>query len=96
MNQDNVVPLKENVQHFIEKLRQERDELKLQMHLAKAETLEEWEQLEKKWTHVQNKLSSAGDAAGDASKDVSAAAEILGAELKKGYQRIKRAIATDL
>ncbi len=38
---------------LIESLRQERDELNLQLHLAKAEVKQEWEELEKKWENLE-------------------------------------------
>ena len=95
MNQDAANFVKENLHHLVEKLRQERDEINLQIHLAKAETRDEWEHLERKWVNVQNKASSVGDVAGDASKDVIAATEMLGTELKKAYQRIKNTIASE-
>lgn len=73
-------------------LKQARDELRVQMHLAKADARDEWENLEKKWDEFEGRMDKVEDAAEDAAKDVGQAASALGEELKAGYQRIRDAI----
>ena len=41
---------------IIETLRQERDEMNLQLHLAKAEVKQEWEQLEKRFENLEHRF----------------------------------------
>ena len=95
MSTDTIENFKEECSELLHKLKQERDELNLQMHLAKADAHDEWERLEKKWNHFQGKAATVGDAAAEASKEVGAATRILAEELKHGYQHIREAIAKE-
>ena len=95
MSDDTIEHVKEECSELLGKLKQERDELKLQIHLAKAEAHDEWEHLEDKWKQFQNKAAIVGDAASAVSKDVGAATRILGHEIKRGYQQIREAIAKE-
>ena len=69
-----------------------RDELRVQIHLAKADAKDEWEELEKKWADFEQKWDKVGDAAEDAAKDIGVALSQLGSELKAGYQRIRESL----
>lgn len=70
-----------------EDLKQKRDELRVQMHLASKEVQEEWEELEGKMNHF-----SATAKLGDTGEGVGKALGQVGSELKQGYARIKEAI----
>ena len=76
-----------------EELKQARDELRVQMALGKLESRDDWEELEKQWDRFSRQLGKAGDEAIDASGDVGKAAAALGEELKKGYERIRKAMS---
>jgi len=76
-------------------LQQARDELRVDMHLAKAEIREDWEELEKQWEHFRQKMHRVGHEAAEAGEDVAEATSLLGAELKKGYQRIRKILRQD-
>lgn len=78
------------IQDLVKELREERDELRLQMHLAKAEALDEWEKAEKKWRELKKKADTLAKEGKVASKDVGAAAKLLVDELKAAYTRIRR------
>lgn len=71
-------------------LKQIRDELRVQIHLAKKEVQEDWEELEEKMEDMVAKaqLAETGEGVGEA-------IEQLGQELKLGYQRIRDAITSD-
>lgn len=71
----------------LEKLKQKRDELRVQMHLASKEAKVEWEDLETKMKKFSEKaeLHRSGEAVGDAMTR-------LGHELKEGYERLRRAL----
>ena len=71
-------------------LKQIRDELRVQVHLAKKEVQDDWEELEDKMEDMVAKAQL--EATGEGVKD---AAEQLGEELKLGYQRIRDAIKSD-
>lgn len=74
---------------LVEKLKQQRDELRLKIHLAKADARDEWEELEGKWEGLKERLRAAGEEASEARGDIGAAARELAAELKRGYDRIR-------
>lgn len=85
---------KERINELVEELKQHRDELKVKMHLAKADAKDEWEKLEKRMEALEAKLEakkeSFGDVVEDASDNVEAALELAAEELKKGYQQIRK------
>jgi hypothetical protein len=73
----------------MEKLRRERDELRVQLHLGKAEFKDEWEALERKWEHLESRVAGAAEEARDASREVGAAFGVLAEELGEAYRRIR-------
>jgi SMC interacting uncharacterized protein involved in chromosome segregation len=77
---------------LIEELKQGRDELKVQIHLAKAEATDLWHETEDKWQHLRSQLDKIENGAGDSAKDVGAAAILAAEEIKKGYERLRRYI----
>ena len=72
---------------LIADLKQKRDELRVQMHLASKEVQDEWEELEAKMNDFAAKaeLDKTGEGLGEAFRG-------LGQELKQGYERIRDAI----
>ena len=72
---------------ILEELKQKRDELRVQMHLASKEAQEEWEELEGKMKEFSRRaqLERTGD-------DVGEAVGNLGREIKQGYQRLWNAV----
>jgi len=83
-----------DIDDLVDELKQKRDELRVQIHLASKEVQEEWEDLEKKMDHFAGdakkfaedaKLKETGSGLGDALGKV-------GHELKLGYERIRDAL----
>ncbi len=70
-----------------------RDELKLQMHLARAEVRSQWEELEHKWILLQSRLSGVKLAGRESKKEIGEAAHALVEEIHEGYQRIRTALS---
>ncbi|MFT5012633.1 MAG: hypothetical protein ACJAX5_002272 [Patiriisocius sp.] len=70
-------------------IKTDRDELILQMHLAKSELKEEWEKLEKKWPEAESKLNKLSGELEDSTGDLKANLGVIGEELKETYGRIK-------
>jgi predicted nucleic acid-binding Zn-ribbon protein len=77
---------------MLEKLEQERDELKVRMHLGKAEAREEWEKMEERIGELRGRLDKAGDEAVDVMEDVGAAAKLLGEEIREGFARLRKTL----
>ncbi|MBT8441519.1 MAG: hypothetical protein KJO76_03955 [Gammaproteobacteria bacterium] len=84
--------LEQKLASLKEDLRQARDELRVQMHLAKADARDEWEKLEPKWDEFEERLDKLEDAAEDTAEDVGKALSSLGDEIKNGYERIRKAL----
>jgi len=82
----------DDLKKMVEDLKQQRDEINLQLHLAKAEVRDEWDKLEPKWEDVKGKMATVGEVAGQAAESVMAAAGLLADEIKQGYDRIKKAL----
>ncbi len=79
---------------IIEELKQKRDELRVQVHLASKEIKDEWEDLEQKMEELSVKTRQFSDDAKlkETGEGISEALGQLGSELKRGYQRIRDAL----
>jgi hypothetical protein len=75
---------------IIEALRQEHDEMVLQLHLAKAEAKQEWEQLERKFENLEERFDSFGNEAKASAGEVAASLRQLAAELDRAYKRLRK------
>ena len=85
--------MKEELNKMVAKLKTERDEIKLKIHLASMDVKEEFEEAEKKWFQVKVTVSDiAGDAV-ETSEEFIAKTKIVGEELKETYNRISRRLS---
>ena len=73
-------------------LKQLREEVELQMHLASADARDQFADLEKKWESFRARAEVVGKATGETASDVGDALTILGDEIKKGYEKIRSLI----
>lgn len=81
--------LNEQMTKALEQFKQQRDELQVQLHLAKAEAKDEWARLETQWEDLKPKLEAAREEAGKTAESVGAALSLAIDELKKGYERLR-------
>lgn len=81
--------VKAGLQRELEMLAKARDELKLQIKLAKAEARDEWKKLESTWLGIEAEIKRIGEQSREPVKDMATAARALIEELKRGYARIK-------
>ena len=72
---------------LVESLRRQRDDLALRIHLGKAEAKDEWAQLQKKLAQLEEK---AAPMIGDTAKSVGSSLDVAAADIKKGFDRIRR------
>jgi predicted RNA-binding protein len=79
--------------NLLEKLKVERDELKLKLHLASMEAKEEFEEADKHWDTLKNKAAEIADDSKETSEEFIAKAKIVGEELKEAYSRISKRLA---
>jgi F0F1-type ATP synthase membrane subunit b/b' len=86
----------ERIDDMIETLRQQRDELELKMHLGKAEAKTELEKLDKKLEHLVAEAKAQSkplrEAAVETAGDVGSALELLGDEIRKGFERLRDSV----
>ena len=66
----------------LENMKTLRDEIRVQMHLAKAEMKDEWDTLESKFEDMETKL-------GDAAEETRQTVNVIAEELNDAYKRIK-------
>ncbi len=81
-----------DLQNLVTAVKQQRDELKLKLHLAKAEAREEWTKLENQWEDVRTKAEVTYKETSKTAEDVGSALELTLQEIKKGYERIKKTL----
>jgi hypothetical protein len=79
-------------QQVLTDLERERDELKLKIHLAKAEGRDEWARIDQKLDELRFRAGAAGSEAKDAMDDVGEAAKKLADEIKAGLDRIRKTL----
>jgi hypothetical protein len=78
----------------LDQLKQKRDEVRVQMHLASKEIQDEWDELEEKREEFSAKAKQfASDAKlKETGSGLSSALGLVGNELKSGYERIREAL----
>jgi len=82
--------IRERINEMLEDLKRERDELRVKLGLAKLEATEEWQELEEKMRKLESKARAVGGATADASRDIGAAAKLLGQEIRDGLKSVAR------
>lgn len=73
-----------------QRLKTQRDEIKVQIHLAQAELKDELEELEPKWQEAQQKFEELKQGSEEVATDVQNAVKVVVDELSTAYARIKR------
>ena len=89
---------KDRLDKAVQFLKQQRDELKLKLHLGGKEAQDEWDKLEGRLEELENKMQplsgavkDAASSAGDEAKKVALAAlDVTARELETGYQKLRK------
>ncbi|HEY6878240.1 MAG TPA: hypothetical protein VI299_09475, partial [Polyangiales bacterium] len=81
--------IKASLQRELDALAKARDELKVQLSLAKTEAKDEWARLETSFERLQGEIKRIGVDAREPLKDIGSAARNLLEEIKKGYTKVK-------
>ncbi|MEM8680068.1 MAG: hypothetical protein AAGF97_12005 [Planctomycetota bacterium] len=82
----------EFVADLLTKLKQERDEIKLQIHLGKAELRDEWDKMEEKFVGLNNDYEPLREAVGETADEVWESLKLVGGELLEGFHRIRKSL----
>lgn len=81
---------RQRLNEVIAKMERERDELRLQLHLAKAEARDELARVDEKMAELKARAAVIDDEARDALDDIGGAARALADEVKAGYERVRK------
>lgn len=84
--------LHDELKSISEAIKQQRDEVNLQLHLAKEDIKDDLDELEDKWNQLVDKMSDIGKEAETAGRDILDSAKELGHQIKEGYERVKAKI----
>jgi hypothetical protein len=79
-------------QEALTELERERDELKLKIHLAKAEGRDELARMDQKIAELKQRAQAASSEAKGAMGDVGGAAKSLVDEIKAGFDRVRKTL----
>jgi uncharacterized membrane protein YgaE (UPF0421/DUF939 family) len=85
--------IKEEFTNLLDKLKAERDEISLKLHLASMEAKEEFEAAEQQWNLVKTKAAEIADDSVETSEEFIAKAKVVGEELKETYQRVTKRLS---
>jgi len=84
---------------LIETLKQQRDELRVRMHLGSLEAKDEFDTLEKKWEHWSAEAKAQAKplraVIEDSANNVGSALELVLDEVKESYERIKKQLKSE-
>ncbi len=81
------------LEELISRLKQERDELKLQMHLANMDAKDEYNRLSDKCDELNNQYEPVKDAVEETTANIFSALGLAADELKVGFDRVRKAIS---
>jgi hypothetical protein len=81
-------------EEVLQDLERQRDEIKLKLHLAKADARDEWARLnlDDKIATLRQRADAAGGEARDAMKDIGIAADRLADEIREGLERVRKTL----
>lgn len=85
--------LESNIEDAFDALRQQRDELRVKLHLGSMEVRDEWEELEGKWENLLAKKDQLKDELEPTVADAKVAWLMLKDEIKDGYKTIRNRLA---
>lgn len=82
--------LQATLQHDLDALCKTRDELRVQLALAKADARSEWERLEKRMALAEEEIGRVSAHAKKAFEEIESGSRKLLAELKAGYEHLRQ------
>lgn len=74
----------------MDRLRELRDELRVQAELGRTELRDRWHQLEKGWHQLEGRLTLARESAREDTENVREAARLLAHELRESYENLRK------
>lgn len=83
---------REDLKALLDRLATQRDEIIVQAHLATLQAQDNWHQLEQQLEHLRAKTLQAAEITGDTSRELLAAAKLMGEEIARGYERLRKTL----
>lgn len=80
---------KHGISEEVEGLRRLRDELRVRLHLGRAEARERFEKLEKTWQHLDARLKVIREESSEDLGEIREAAGLLLSEIRDGYRHLR-------
>lgn len=80
------------VQELISSLKQQRDELRLKMHLGSEEAKDQWEKLEEKFQQLTSDYEPLKHAVDESADDIWESLKLVAGEIKTGFNRIRKSL----
>lgn len=81
---------RERLAKEFESLRTLRDEMRLQLHLGRAEARERFEKLEERWQHLEGRMKVVARASREELAEVGQAVRLVLDEIRDGYAHVKK------
>jgi len=85
--------IKKELDELTDTLKQQRDEIEVQIHLASMDAKDEWQKGEEQWGEFVDALGVITDDSKEAGAEVIHATKIIGDELKETYTRISEKLS---
>jgi predicted nucleic acid-binding Zn-ribbon protein len=82
--------LDESFDDLVQRLKTERDELRVKAHLAKLEAEQEWQSMESKWADLEQRIEQIGDEAKETGESFVEASERLARDLAEAFRNFRR------
>ena len=80
------------VAELISDLKQQRDRLRLKIHLGGKELKEEFEKLDDQLAQLNHRFDPLKDAVGETAEDVWDSLKLVGSEIMDGFTRIRKSL----
>ena len=84
---------KKQIEETISALKQQRDELALQIHLGAMEAKNEFSEAKEKLDRLSDEFEPLKSAVGESAENVYTALELLGQEVLSSFSRIRRSLS---
>ncbi len=82
--------LKEDYGDIVQRLAQQRDELRLQAHLFGLEAKQQWDKAEQQWEHLRAKTKVIGAEASHGGGEIKESLEVVLEDVGADYERLRR------
>ena len=82
----------EKLEQLTQTIKTERDEIRVRLHLLKAEGKDEWERVEGKWHHLEPKLKQIRESVVESGHEIGAATVVLAEEVGHAYRHLRNTL----